>query len=287
MPRGHMMKSIRPAIVFAALSAVLAGCTEIPLEPAGSNAQFDSQSGETSNHLVRVLVTGPSPVPGVLVTATNTQTGSYILAITNEGGVATFNLSNGSYLLHARNLSAARPVVPALGELRLAIAPLPEGQRLLNTAATQGANHVSALYTPNGSVPMTPQNYSALSQQPPLVLSGPGTTHDITIAFLAGATVTCNLFDAAANAVQLPAAENMFVILPMDPSLPMPPVPQVLQDLNLPRGLLTTATTVAAGSNACSVAGIMATPGGGVVIETNSVTLNGEEKVFISSVEVT
>src|SRR5688572_4201877 len=210
MPRGHMMKNIGPAIVFAALSAVLAGCTEIPLEPAGSSAQFDTEVGETSNHLVRVQVTGPLPVPGVLVTVTNTQTGSYNLAFTGDGGVATFSLKNGSYLLHARNLSDAGPVVPGVGELKLAIAPLPEGQRLLNTAATQGVNHVSALYTPNGSVPMTPQNYSALSQQPPLVLSGPGTTHDITISFLAGATVTCNLLDAAANAVQLPAAENMF-----------------------------------------------------------------------------
>ena len=275
-----MIKKNCSALAFAAATVLLAACSEIPHDPV--TPQFD---GLTSPHHVIVTVTGSGAVPGVLVTATNTQTGDYLLALTDANGRVVFFLPNGPYLFHARNLSDAGPALPQYGGLQLAVAPLPEGAPILNTAATQGVNHASALYTPNGSIPLTPENYSAVSQAP-YVLSGPGTVHTLTISFLPGATVTCNLIDAQANPIQLAAPENLFVILPVATGLLMPPVPLALQGLGLQRGLLTGATTVAAGSNLCNVAGITTTPLGGAVIESNSVPINGEEKVFINAFDV-
>ena len=276
------MKKNYAAIAFAAVTVLLAACSEISNDPV--TPQFDGIAGNDPHHVI-VTVNGPAGVPGVLVTAKNTVTGDYLLALTDAIGRVAFILPNGSYLFHARNLSDAGPALPQYGGLRLAVAPLPEGQPILNTAATQGMNHASALYTPNGSIALTPENYSAVAQAP-LVLSGAGAVHSLTITFLPGATVTCDLIDAQANPIQLSAPENLFVIQPVPAGLPMPPLPLPLQGLGLPRGLLTGATTVAAGGNQCSVAGVATTPLGGAVIESNSVPVNGEEKVFINAFDV-
>jgi hypothetical protein len=176
--------------------------------------------------------------------------------------------------------------------LQLALAPLPNGYALLNTANTQNVNHGSALYAGETSLPLTPENYSALTVNPALVL-GPATpsvnqtNEPLTIRFLPGATVSCSLMDESGNPVTPSTSENMFVIVPVtDATGPMPPLPSGLAELGLQRGILTGATTTQGGSSGCSAAGIAATPAGGAIIESNTVVLNGEEKVFVTSVGV-
>jgi hypothetical protein len=280
-----MTTRLRSASAFAAMTLLIAGCSEVPLEPGPSSAQRAVIS--STLHQVNVTVSGSGVVPGVLVTATNTATGDYLLAFTDANGVATFSLGDGPYLFHARNLTDAGPAFPELGNLQLALAPLPDGLPLLNTT-TQGVNHMSALYTAAGSIPLTASNYSSLTQAPPVVLfpSLVPQVRNLNIAFGAGATVACNLVDTSGNPVYVDAPENVFMILPVAAGLPMPPVPQPLQGLGLPRGILTTAGTVATGSNTCSLAGIGATPPAGAIVETNAVPLFGKDYVFINAVPV-
>jgi hypothetical protein len=266
--------------------AVLGGDDETQLLSNAAAAEADATVREDA-HQVQVQVTGSPPVPGVLVTATNTESGEYVMSLTDHQGVATLLLPNGNYLLHARNIGDAGPTVTQAGGLQLALAPVPDGYRTLNTTSTQNVNHASVLYTQTGSVPLTPQNYSAFTAAPQLILTGTPTTHALGLHFDPGASIDCSLVDENGNPIVSPTDENVFIVAPMPPSTgPLPPLPPQLASLGLPRGLLTSASTIPAGSTSCNVAGVAATAPGGTIIETNTVKVNGEDKVFVSTVEV-
>ncbi len=250
MKPNAMLRSVGACVL--ALTATLAACSQ---ERGPSSPQFSpaaSLSPGTHKVVVTVLDPDQNPVPGAVVTAANVATGEYDVEQAGPLGLADFELPDGSYLLHARNLKDPGPILPGL-EQPLVLAPLPEGSPLINTSGTQGVNNLGVLYDPSaatGWVPLDPPNYSRLVVNPGLVLSGPPDTHNITLQFIRGGALDCNFLDAAGHTLTLPSTENVFIILPL--TGPVPPLPSWASAYaNLPRGILLGVTTAPAGATSC------------------------------------
>ena len=270
----------RPVSLLLALGSIVAACDT---SPAGRGVFGPQASLLSTFHRVAVNVTDATavPVPGIVVTATDVNTGEYFLALTSAAGQAILELPDGSYVVHARNLQSAGPAVPR----PLSIAPFPDNAGLLPTSATQNANRLAVLWDPNapgGSVPLDPANYSRLTLSPPLILSGPPSNPTINLQFLAGATLNCSFYQSNGEPLRLPSTENVFVVLPHG-SGPLPPVPADLSGFNFPRAILLGVTTVPSGQSACALAGF--SQGGiGAVIETNAVMIGSAANVFVGLV---
>jgi hypothetical protein len=277
--------TLRSIITAGLLLATAAGCA-----PDATNPQTElelSAALAPGEHglLVQVLDPAQAPVQGVLVTVTNTVTGDFQIGRTGRRGKADFRLPTGSYLVHARNLGDAGPEVPPFPQ-SLVVAPLPEGLPPISTAPTQGLNRLAVLYDPSaasGWVPLDPDNYSRLTANPALVLSGPSTVHSFVLQFVTGSPLSCDFVDSAGNPITLPGTENVFAILPHG-SGPLPPLPSYATGVTLPRGILLGVTTAPAGATGCVLDGFAAGPGVTAILETNTVVLNGEEQVLVGAV---
>ena len=265
--------------------AAVAGCVPDTTTPATEMELSAALAPGEHGVVVSVLDPAQAPAPGVLVTMTNTVTGDFEISRTGPLGRADFHVPAGSYLVHARNLSDAGPAVPPFPQ-SLVVAPLPDALPPISTTPTQGLNRLAILYDPSattGWVPLDPANYSRLTANPALVLSGPSAVHSLVIQFVTGTTLSCDFVDAAGNPVVLPTTENVYAILPHG-SGPLPPVPSFAAGVNLPRGILLGVTTAPAGATGCVLNGFAAGPGVTAILETNPVQLGGQDHVLIGAV---
>jgi hypothetical protein len=270
-----MMKCamVRSKVALATLGfAVVAACSRDAAEPPQLEPPAAALAPGQHGLLVSVADPAQNPAAGVLVTVTNVASGEFLVGFTGPRGKADFKVNGGSYLVHARNLADAGPVLNPF-PVPLVTAPLPDGAGLISTGATQGLNRLGVLYDPaaaNTSVPLDPANYSRLTATPPLVFSGASTRQSIALQFATGGALDCTFLDGTGAPITLPTTENVFVILPHGTG-PLPPIPSYAAGLTLPRGILLGVTTAPAGSSGCALQGL-----GGVaaVVETNTVANN-------------
>jgi hypothetical protein len=262
-----------------AISLVMSACARDASEPSTLESPAAALAPGTHGLVVRVRDAQSNPAGGILVTATNISTGAFDLSFTGPKGVADFNLPAGNYLVHARNLADAGPSINPFPQ-PLVIAPLPQNAALISTGATQGINREGVLYDPaaaNTSVPLDPANYSRLTANPPLVLSGPSSTHSVSIQFGAGSVLDCTFIGPNGQPLTLPTTENVFVILPHGTG-PLPPLPPYAIGQTLPRGILLGVTTAPAGASSCALAGF---GGAAAIVETNPVPIGNTNQVLV------
>jgi hypothetical protein len=277
--------TLRPITALAIVMAALSGCTRDTIDPAPLDGPIAALA--PGMHGVNVTVRDPAqqPVGGILVTVTNVATGDYFIEFTGPAGSADFELPDGSYLVHARNLADAGPLLNF--PKPLVLAPLPPNAGLINTTPTQGANNLGVLYDPtaqNGWVPLDPNSYSRLSASPALVLAGPSASHQINLQFAPGALLDCTFYDANGAPLALPQTKNVFIILPHG-SGPLPPLPSFAAGLNLPRGILLGVTTAPAGATSCALGGFSIGAGFTAVVETSAFDVAGDkQQVLVGSV---
>ncbi|MGH7482049.1 MAG: carboxypeptidase-like regulatory domain-containing protein [Longimicrobiales bacterium] len=244
-----------------------------------------------AQHNIEVTVTaGGQPVPGIVVTVTNVNSGTYDLALSNSAGVARFSVPDGRYLAHARNLEDTGPANAAV-PLPLSLAPLPDGEQPLSTGTAERQNRIGVLYddqSPN-PVELTPQNYDRLTRSPRIRLSGAPSTTNITLDMPTGATIRCELLDPNGQPVTAAAAENVMLIFAHPASSHLPPLPPPLATFPLKRAILHGAATIPGRSSTCSLAGVPATNGFNAVLQTNRVTdaASGTQYIFTAGVNVT
>lgn len=264
----------------------------VTLEVSDGNGGTDTETTTaTVGHEVVITPHAPADAAGtgqVLVTAGRTDgtTGEYSVKQVTVETSATFYLSDGGWLFHARNLPD--PGDPFEG-FTLPIAPIPDGQRTITTDETR--NWVGVLYDSNAtntSVPLIPSEYERLTVSP-YTLSGGGRVdpYNLSLTFATGSSLTCTLRNESGQEVDVSGTENAFIILPHRDGATLPPLPSGAPGANLQRAVLLTAGTFASGVNDCGIAGIPTQAlANAPVLETNSVTLStGEQVQFITPFE--
>ena len=284
--RLHATTRVLTTVVLTAVMVAFPACTTETDDGLPLDAFAAARTPGWHGLLVSVLDPAGQPAGGVLVTATNVATGEYVMALTGPKGKADFDLAPGGYLVHARNLGDAGPILSPFPK-PLVTAPLPPEARLIATGATQGLNQLGVLYdaqAPNTSVPLDPLNYSRLTASPALVLAGPSSDVQLSLRFLTGANLDCTFFDANGSPVALPLTRNVYVILP-HANGPLPPLPSFATGLNLPRGILLGVTTAPANATSCALGGFPLGSGYTAVIESTQFDVGDQANLLLGSLE--
>lgn len=242
---------------------------------ATSSATAAKDVALLSEHSLIVRVKNPAPVVGILVTATDAETGNVFYDLTDDAGLAHLSLATGRYIVTTRRVASSNP-------RQLQVWPYTGGE--VPAVGAELGSFSGAVYVGGRSVTLTPTNFNSAFRSP-LVLNAKNLgllQGEIQLNLTPAATIQCRLLDVSGDPFR-GSDTQLFASLPHFDTIHLPPVPaSYTGNRALPRGLGYGVAEVESGGP-CLLPGA---PPGVTVIETPPVATEHGPVIFRTAVDV-